>query len=248
MPVPNEALIAALALPSFTSQVNPQAGPRLGGALGKVVGRACERFAGQVFMAPGVVSNVVPPVNVGVLTGVGRLEGGVPSEAEVRMEAEDAVRGLGVPDAERARFVEAVSKLTTRGLERFRDLGQVPPGTPVAGGVTAAPARLVVPVGSITAELTAMARSMNPPRPPTPGAWVAARPGVSRPGTGPLLGGHRGGAAPPAGPPRIEIPEDMAGITASILGKVFEQMASTLMVAPGVVLGGPVTAAPGRLI
>lgn len=226
---------------------NPQTVPKLSAALGQVLSAACQLFVDRVFMEPGVVCAVVPPAMTGTVAGVGRLMGPGPTGLEVKLEAERAARATGMSAADQQAFVKALESMVPKAFDRFRDLAQVLPGTPVAGGVTLAPAHITVGVGAITAELKVLALTLNPPH--AGGGWVAARPQAQRPGGMPVMGGHRGAAPlPPAGPPAVALPTDFGQAAAVVMGQTLEQLATLVMVSPGIPLAGPVTAAPGRLM
>ncbi len=249
MPVPEAGMISGLAMSSFESRANPQTGQKLGSAFGQVLAAACQGFVARVLMEPGVPCAVVPPTMVGTVAGVGRLVGTGLTEVELKLEAERAAKGTGMSAADQKDFVETLVKMAMKGFQRFQEFAQILPGTPVAGGVTTAPARLAIAVGAISGELQAMAISMNPPRPSgSEGGWLAARPQESRQAGGPVMGGHRGATPPLPGPPAVALPSDFPQITATLLGKTFQEMATLVMVAPGIPVAGQVTAAPGRLM
>jgi hypothetical protein len=208
-------------------------------------------------MAPGVPCAVTPPSMVGTVAGVGGLMGEGLLEHELRSEAGTAARRLNmIPDDEK-KFVEALTRLIHLGFKRYVAIAQVPPGTPVAGGVTVAPMPIVAPGGAVKGELEGAARSLNPPRPPqvpTPApttAWTAARPQMgSRPPGAPVMGGHRGAGPPPAPPQQLKLmlPVDFAQIVARAVEATLDNLSRLVLVAPGIPVAGQTTVAPGDLI
>jgi len=230
---------------------------KLARAVADVLGEACAGFVDRVKMAPGVPCAVVPPSMTGTVAGVGRLIGVGTLEPELRSKAGSVARCLNmIPDDDK-RFVEALSRLTHVGFERFVQIAQIMPGTPVAGGITAVPMPITAPGGVVKGELDGVARALNPPRPPqapTPGpttAWTAARPPMgARSPRAPIMGGHRG-AAPPPPPPqalKLMLPADFAQIVARSVEATLDQVSRMVLVAPGIPVAGQMTAAPGDLI
>jgi len=171
MPAPNSGLLMNIAVSSVPMTQNPQTGQKLATAISKVIGSACEDFLQRVFMDLGVPCNVTPPAMVGSVIGMGRLTGACPTEGEIKANAMSVISSSGMSRPGQDSFVETISKVTAKGLAEFMAAAQVLPGTPIAGGVTAAPARLTVPLQAIKSQLNMLA----PPK--MPGA--AAVPSVS---------------------------------------------------------------------
>jgi len=141
---------------------NPQAGQKLANAMSKVIGDACQDFLQRVFVGPGVPCAVTPPAMAGTVVGMGRLNGSSPSEGELRANAMSAIASSGMSKHGQDSFVETISKITAKGLAEFMTLAQVLPGTPIAGGATAAPAKLTVPIQAVRGQVNAMIIPMMP--------------------------------------------------------------------------------------
>jgi len=157
-------MIMSSAISSIPMTQNPQAGRKLANAMSKVMGDACRDFLLRVFVEPGVPCVVTPPAMAGTIVGMGRLNGSSPSEAELRANAMFAITSSGMSKHGQDSFVETISKITAKGLAEFMTFAQVLPGTPITGGVTAAPARLTVPIQVVKAQLDAMTIQMMPVR------------------------------------------------------------------------------------
>ena len=162
MPAPSAGLLMSSAISSIPMTQNPQAGQKLANAMSRVIGDACRDFLQRVFVEPGVPCVVTPPAMVGTVAGIGRLAGSSPSEGELRGNAMSAISSSGMSKHGQDSFVDTISKITVKGLAEFMTLAQVLPGTPIAGGVTAAPAKLTVPIQAVKGQLEAMTIPMMP--------------------------------------------------------------------------------------
>ncbi|MDH3352703.1 MAG: hypothetical protein OEM51_14245, partial [Gammaproteobacteria bacterium] len=157
MPAPNAGLLMNIAVSSVPMAPNPQTGQKLANAISKVIGSACEDFLQRVFMEPGVPCNVTPPAMVGTVIGMGRLTGACPTQAEIKANAMSVISSSGMSRPGQDSFTETISKVTAKGLAEFMAAAQVLPGTPIAGGVTAAPARLTVSLPTVKSQLNMLA-------------------------------------------------------------------------------------------
>ena len=162
MPAPSAEILMGTAISSIPNTLNPQASQKLANAMSKVIAGACGDFLHRVFMGPGVLCVVTPPAMVGTIAGMGRLTGSSPSEQELRLNAMSAISSSGMSKHGQDSFVETISKMTAKGLAEFMTLAQVLPGTPITGGVTAAPAKLTVPIPAVKGRLEAMKITMMP--------------------------------------------------------------------------------------
>jgi hypothetical protein len=258
MPAPTAGVVLGSILSFFPEGTTPGDKPKLAQAVAEVLGAACAGFVERVKMAPGVPCAVTPPAMVGTVAGVGTLIGKGLFEHELRDKAGSVARGLNmIPDDDK-KFVEALVRLTDLGFDRYVAIAQVLPGTPVAGGVTAAPMSIIAPGGVVKGELESAARSLNPPRPAMPSppqtssSWAAARPQMgARPPGAPMMGGHRGAAPPPPPPPqqlKLILPADFAQIVARVVETTLDHMSRMVLVAPGIPVAGQITGAPGDLM
>lgn len=156
MPAPSAGMLLGPAMSSIPADLNPQAKQKLANALSKVIANACGDFTKRVFVEPGIPCVVTPPAMVGTVAGVGRLTGSCPSEAELRAAAASVITTSGMSRHGQDSFADTIARLTAKGLAEFMTLAQVMPGTPISGGITAAPARLTVPVQALKGQLEAM--------------------------------------------------------------------------------------------
>jgi hypothetical protein len=222
MPIPSSAEIANLAsLPDVPSN-HKVAFAR---ALGDAIGEALVQFSGRSTVAPGIPTSVIPPAMTGTTVAPGALIASSLPEPVLKAAISRYTQSIGLDRPQKEVLDAMTAKGLASGLQALSAATMIP-GLAIAGGFTTAPGRLMAPmVGVLAASLPAQLAPMDPR------AWVPPAPVHGRPGTlGPCL------------------PKKPSNSIGKLVADAMQLFVDRVMVAPGILVAGGVTAGPGTFI